>query len=270
MYISTWLERATAQIRFGPDRASVRLELLDHLEDRRDAFRAQGMDYPEAEQAATAAMGDPEEIAAELGLLHSPWWGYLWTLSRWALRVTVGLFAFLLLTGQLGSLILVPADGSPPSLPEAEVRYNVHTAHLKDSWEPTGKAKLGIFNFTVPLVYLQEEVWDDPEQPNTYLLSVYLEPRTWRFWEAFSAYSPRTIFGTSTDSDGVVYPFDGRGYDWPEGPKLRNFLSYRDGRTSGYILEFWIPGPDAPDWLDITVGYGDEFIHLDLKNEEVR
>ena len=75
-----WLDKATAKIRFGPDRKAVRRELEAHLEDLREAS---GLE----EEAALEAMGDPAEIAEELGRLHKPWLGYLWRVSQAALAL---------------------------------------------------------------------------------------------------------------------------------------------------------------------------------------
>ena len=61
-----WLSTATGQIPFPPDRDAVRRELAAHLEDRQEAIQARGMTAYEAEQAATAAVGDPEPLAREL------------------------------------------------------------------------------------------------------------------------------------------------------------------------------------------------------------
>ena len=85
-----WLDTATKKILFRPDRKAVRRELEAHLEDLREAS---GLD----EEAAAAAMGDPEALAEELGRLHRPWWGYLWRTSQIVLVLTVivcGLLVF--------------------------------------------------------------------------------------------------------------------------------------------------------------------------------
>ena len=85
-----WLDTATAKIRFGPDRKAVRGELSAHLEDLRESSALEP-------DAALQAMGDPHEIAGELGRLHRPWWGYLWRTSQVLLVLTVivcGLLAF--------------------------------------------------------------------------------------------------------------------------------------------------------------------------------
>ena len=70
-----WLDTATEKIRFGPDRKVVRQELEAHLEDLRESS---GLE----KEAALQAMGNPKEIAMELGRLHKPWLGYLWRVSQ--------------------------------------------------------------------------------------------------------------------------------------------------------------------------------------------
>lgn len=84
-----WLDAATAKIRFRPDREAVRRELEAHMEDLREAS---GLE----EDAALRAMGDPAEIAEELGRLHRPWLGYLWRISRFALAGAAVMYCLLL------------------------------------------------------------------------------------------------------------------------------------------------------------------------------
>ena len=84
-----WLDAATAKIRFRPDREAVRRELEAHMEDLREAS---GLE----EDAALRVMGDPAEIAEELGRLHRPWLGYLWRISRFALAGAAVMYCLLL------------------------------------------------------------------------------------------------------------------------------------------------------------------------------
>ena len=51
----TWLDLATAGIRFGPDRAAVRRELAAHLEDKRADLRRRYPDLSEQEADELAA-----------------------------------------------------------------------------------------------------------------------------------------------------------------------------------------------------------------------
>ena len=79
-----WLDRATAGIRFKPDRKEVRAELEAHLEDKALDFQRifPGLTEAEARERAASDMGDPEEIGKELAKVHRPWLGYLWRASK--------------------------------------------------------------------------------------------------------------------------------------------------------------------------------------------
>ena len=66
-----WLDRATAGIRFKPDRKEVRAELEAHLEDKALDFQRifPGLTEAEARERAVSEMGDPMEIGKELAEL---------------------------------------------------------------------------------------------------------------------------------------------------------------------------------------------------------
>lgn len=89
-----WLDAATRDIRFGPDRMAVRAELAAHLEDKQADLCRIFPDIPpeEAEQRALEAMGDPEEIGRELAKIYKPWLGYLWRVSKWVAVSVVLIF----------------------------------------------------------------------------------------------------------------------------------------------------------------------------------
>ena len=82
--VAQWLDRATAAIRFGPDRKEVRAELEAHLEDKTLDFQRIFPDLTEAEarERAVSEMGDPMEIGKELAKVHKPWLGYIWRASQ--------------------------------------------------------------------------------------------------------------------------------------------------------------------------------------------
>ena len=82
--ILRWLDTAVSGIRFGPDRAEVRQELLEHLEDKTLDLQRVFPDIPEEEarERALSAMGDAEELKVSLAKIHRPWLGWLWTASR--------------------------------------------------------------------------------------------------------------------------------------------------------------------------------------------
>lgn len=95
----SWLNLATAGIRFGPDREEVYRELREHIEDKTADFQRifPDMTENEARDRAVAGMGDPEEIGKELAKVHRPWLGYLWVASRWLARIALVLSAVALL-----------------------------------------------------------------------------------------------------------------------------------------------------------------------------
>ncbi len=78
-----WCYHAVAEIRFKPDREAVFRELKDHLEDHYDDLIAQGHTPEKAKHLAMEAMGNPEEIAPQLGQIHKPWLGYIYRIIKW-------------------------------------------------------------------------------------------------------------------------------------------------------------------------------------------
>ena len=104
-----WLDKATAAIRFGPDRRTVRSELSAHLEDKALDFQRifPGLTEAEARERAAAEMGDPEEIGKKLARIHKPWLGWLWQFSRF-----LALAALLLLAVEAAIVLPVAWDPS--------------------------------------------------------------------------------------------------------------------------------------------------------------
>lgn len=99
-----WCRVATGGIRYGPDRKVVFQELIDHLEDHRDALMKQGITREEAERKALEAMGSAQEIAPQLGAIHKPWLGYLFSTVR-AIVATTTAFAIFLTVVSIWSLV---------------------------------------------------------------------------------------------------------------------------------------------------------------------
>ena len=90
-----WCKTAVDQIRYGPDREEVYQELYAHLIDRYD-MEIERCDEPrEAEEAVLRAMGDANELAPLLAEVHRQFWGYVLTVTRWAMRLALGLVVLL-------------------------------------------------------------------------------------------------------------------------------------------------------------------------------
>ena len=77
-----WAQNAVYRIGFPGDREKVYRELMDHMEDHRDALMEQGMTEREACEAVEKAMGDPWAVARELEKIHRPFWGYFLRATR--------------------------------------------------------------------------------------------------------------------------------------------------------------------------------------------
>ena len=99
-----WCYHAVAQIRFKPDREAVFAELKAHMEDHYDDLIALGHSPDTAKRLAMEAMGDPEEIAPQLGAIHKPWLGYLYRIVKW-ITIPACAWAIFLLIAFCGSHI---------------------------------------------------------------------------------------------------------------------------------------------------------------------
>ena len=71
-----WAQNAVYRIGFPGDRKKVYQELMNHMEDHRDALMEQGKSEKEACEAVEKAMGDPFAVAKDLAEIHRPFWGY--------------------------------------------------------------------------------------------------------------------------------------------------------------------------------------------------
>ncbi len=265
--VSHWLDRATEQIRFAPDRTAVRRELEAHIADRMDSARAQGLDDAAARKAALSAMGDPAEVARELGHIHAPLWGYLRRCSQWLL-VLMALWLAVTLVDQRHDLL---PDYYHPTLPASAgsvytytTAAGEHTVHVLDTWEPEGSISLRGYQLSVPCAWTEEYVAHD-EIPH-YRLMICLESRTWRLWEPGSGDQWMILAHTVTDDQGHRYLRQN------QAPDNNLFCStYQSGPASicyELVLELNSPA-DIPAQLDIPLGYSGDVLRLDLETEEV-
>lgn len=103
MYRHQFCELVTGQLRCKWEAPAVRQELSDHIQDHMDALMAEGMGRDQAEEAAVAAMGDPEALGKALDALHSPWPWRLYHAARAAAFVLLVLAFFLGLDVLLGN-----------------------------------------------------------------------------------------------------------------------------------------------------------------------
>ncbi len=78
-----WASRAVEQMKFPPDRETVRQELVNHMEDAREAAMTRGLSEAEATSKVLTAMGDPVETGRLLNQAHKPALGFAWLVSKW-------------------------------------------------------------------------------------------------------------------------------------------------------------------------------------------
>lgn len=96
-----WCKRAVSQIRYKPDQQAVFDELKAHLEDHFEDLLTQGYSIEEAKRLALEAMGSAEEIAPQLGQIHKPFWGYVYSVVKVAAIITSFLALFLLIAASI-------------------------------------------------------------------------------------------------------------------------------------------------------------------------
>lgn len=96
-----WCRDAVSRIVLMQDRITVEQELMGHMEDRYDSLTRQGHSSETAEMLTLASMGNPEEVARELGLIHRPFWGHVVQTTHY---LVIGMLCLTLLFGGLSFL----------------------------------------------------------------------------------------------------------------------------------------------------------------------
>lgn len=269
-----WLDTATSKIRFTPDRKAVRRELQDHLEDRMEAGKAQGLSPYEAETAATAAMGDPVALAEELGRIHSPWWGRLWRLSQWALAIVLLATVFSAVPRLREYLqYQMYAPPFPFSAEEGSYTREYYADYTKEIrvpkvWDIDGSVELGHYRFTVSGAWVEEWTVSGEDPYPVRQLVITLRADTWRFWEPLSNSQFMILDNMAADDGSKIYYY---GMDPPaekEEPLSLFCETFQRGATTWLRVELnqtqEIDDWSVPDWVDIPVGYGGDVLRVDL------
>ena len=83
--IASWLKTATEKIRFRRDRIAVREELRQHIEEKWEDLREQGIPEKEIDQRILKDMGSAKELAPLLAEIHKPYWGYAMVILKWVM-----------------------------------------------------------------------------------------------------------------------------------------------------------------------------------------
>ena len=255
-----WLDRATAGIRFKPDREVVRAELEAHLEDKALDFQRifPGLTEAEAQERAAAEMGDPEKIGKELARIHKPWLGYLWRASQITLGVVlaVGVCQF---GGWLWTQVTAPNVGGTQDSWAVEIPFS------------GGTVQAGQYTIQAEGTLCLLEEGDDLGT-----LEVAWRASSPRFWESPSY----NEYWSAEDDQGNVYisraemrmcnslrglVVDQNGYN------QRRNVSGPSWRRSG--LGWWDDGqvssvPRDAQWVRLVLDIGEEPITILLEREE--
>lgn len=249
-----WLDAATRNIRFGPDRMAVRAELAAHLEDKQADLCRIFPDIPpeEAEQRALEAMGDPEEIGRELAKLHKPWLGYLWRVSQAAVLLILAVMMFV---GLRGDGYWHDGDGSYLWGGSRE------TVNSTAAVEPAS-VELGGYTFKI----VGAEYADYPdggELPDHIRLTVQVS--SWKFWEPFSIQNMRDRLSVVTADGSRSSP------EWGEDWSCKvNPLGRRTPVSREFTIRVRTPW-ESGDWVRLEFAFqkGDVVLAAQVKETVV-
>lgn len=107
--IASWLKTATEKIRFRRDRIAVRDELRQHIEEKWEDFREQGIPEKEIDQRILKDMGSAKELAPLLAEIHKPYWGYTMVILKWVM-VAILVITFFAAKDEFGRLVARTED----------------------------------------------------------------------------------------------------------------------------------------------------------------
>ena len=265
-----WCSVATRRILYGPDREAVYTELRSHMEDHWESLVAQGISEKDAMHMVLQAMGDPEEIAPQLGALHKPFWGYLLRISR-ILAVIFLVLSLLPLWNYVADLHLYDAPHThgfdvydPDSYTDSSVRILHHLSEPNISFS----SEAGTFTVTDAVVFTS---FPDEYHSFTqlYLLIRQQSLLPWAEHEEYFQFDGVANWFSARDSLGNVYGcywdtrfrdpgyvssrtvqsgiFTGTHalwiYDFPKDAQWVEILYTRDGRE--YVLRIDLTGGDC-------------------------
>lgn len=254
----SWAARASAHIRFKPDRSEVEEELLAHIEDRAEELLREGeCSIREAEQQALAAMGDADEVGRQLAAVHRPWLGYLWLWSR---RVLI-LCIVVMVWAALGFSERVSFGESDPRWWQQDPASEYGSYHHWTELTPDGSARGDGYTFTVPAAVIwynetyhrseeyEGEVYEYTVEENT-ALYLTVEASTWlpqtdhciAFRSFYAVDDLGNHYWSMNDPDVV--------YTWQEERSLRGNYDQSSLWSSSY--EAWISSIDPEaEWIEL-------------------
>lgn len=245
-----WLDAATSKIRFRPDREAVRRELEAHFEDLREAS---GLE----EEAAVEKMGNPLDIAEELGRLHRPWLGYLWRASQVLLRAGVGLCVLL-------CALHVFWWSTPPEWALYDYLTWEFEAAADGLYElvPNGSVTTGGYAVRVDRALMG--LAGDPESSRWNLTLCFHIDTGWR---GEALYWDLNVIGEVRDSAGNIYGDEYSGSD-----RYCRYGSSESAWGLGQKAALELNNvPEDAEWIELDIGFGSlqRTLHFDLREAAV-
>jgi len=269
-----WCDTVVEQIRFRPDRHTVREELAAHYEDHvRDLLRI-GYEEPLARERSLAAMGDAESIGKALDKAHKPWLGWLWLGSRWMVAALLALLIFGALSYELPLLhTLEPAQREGDYEPDGPLHFSAESKEEKMNFHREkigmGTAVIERGGNTISVPYAAawcntyeydgetyEDIWvslvvavDDrnPFDETSYYPFVNELVLTFDDGTYYDSHYYDEVIGTDENGNAVWGPADGN---------LSGSTLGTDPFRSVYHL--WIsPRAQRGEWMELSYPYGD-------------
>ena len=252
-YIEQWCDIAVSYIRFPPDRAPVKQELLEHMQDKYDGYVAQGLPLIEAEGRVTREMGEARDTGLLLRRIHKPYLGWVWRGTQWLLALTLVLAVW---NGVQWATELNISDSAVPSY-RRDVYDSTYFEYAGGGstsrvlyLEPNCSDRSDGYTFTVTRAAYWEGTAADSDgsgfhETNAfYFLLEVTNPRPW------AGYTEAPRWFHAVDSLGNYY------YAYYEGDRsTEGTVAGNGGRTGlfSYTWDMWIDNyvsQDA-DWLEL-------------------
>lgn len=257
-----WCNTAAGKIRYFPDREHVAKELRDHLEDRYECFLAAGCSEEVAVDKALDAMGSAEEIAPQLAAVHRPFWGFLYSISKWIFRISVAI----MITLTAGNIAISMINGE----------FRIHNTNWNPMYDPSfvdaqrthySEPDVRYYDSGYVFTLTQAAVWESPQRDSADLFfkiriqailpgairpdiidHLWADDNLGRFYYPYSEgryiNHDRSVFGNCTQITPITWEYELRIYDFDaQGTQWIDIHYDREGRDM--VLRIDLAGGDS-------------------------
>lgn len=224
-----WCNTVLAYVRFRPDHAAIRKELMGHLEDSRADLERLGYGRELAERRALDAMGDACQVGSAMDMVHHPLLGWIWRISRWmAVLLALTVCAAVFDTG-LGKTVKKTVGQFMWEPPASAVE--VELDHYTVWYDPELKVEAALDGYRAGIQLWVEEDWPWNDSENW-----------WSSWTKELEFTDDLGQVRQADDFSMSYsPKEWNGYSW-------NRYTYTVGIRD---LE------RCPEWLEARYPHGE-------------